>query len=158
MGESVFPLCSPKLVAQGTAAADGQRPEPPYADSRRYDARGSAVLPRLAGWLKIAGATGVDDSRDLHVDASMLAIQAAIDGQGVALGRSVLVEDDLVAGRLIRPVPLALPLRFGYYVVHLKDLPTDSRVHLCRCWLLAEARKQRRTGAASAGGASKPPA
>jgi LysR family glycine cleavage system transcriptional activator len=69
----------------------------------------------------------------------MLAIQAALDGQGVALGRSVLVADDVAAGRLVRPFALAFPLRFRYYLVHQKDLPKESRVPVFRSWLLAEA-------------------
>jgi LysR family glycine cleavage system transcriptional activator len=77
----------------------------------------------------------------------MLAIQAALDGQGVALGRSVLVADDLAAGRLVRPFALALPLQFGYHVVHRKDLPEESAVPLFRRWLLEEAGEDGRSAA-----------
>jgi LysR family glycine cleavage system transcriptional activator len=46
------------------------------------------------------------------------AIQAAVQGEGVALGRSALVADDLAAGRLVRPFDLSLPAGFAYYVVY----------------------------------------
>ena len=48
--------------------------------------------------------------------ASMV-IQAAIDGQGVALGQSVLVEADLAGGRLVKPFEPTIPLDYAYYVV-----------------------------------------
>ena len=41
--------------------------------------------------------------------ASML-IDAAVDGQGVALARTTLAAWDLINGRLVRPFPVALPL------------------------------------------------
>ena len=140
MSEHVFPVCSPRLL-------EGKHPLRTVADLRHHtlihDAsmpKGSA-FPSWAGWLEAAGAPGIDTSRGLQVNASMLAIQAALDGQGVALGRSVLVADDVAAGRLVRPFALTFPLRFRYYVVHQKDLPQESRVPVFRSWLLAEARE-----------------
>lgn len=138
MSEHVFPVCSPRLL-------EGKQPPRTVADLRHHtlihDAsmpKGSA-FPSWAGWLKAAGAPGIDTARGLQVNASMLAIQAALDGQGVALGRSVLVADDVAAGRLVRPFALAFPLRFRYYVVHQKSLPAESHVPVFRRWLLAEA-------------------
>ncbi len=140
MSEQVFPVCSPKLL-------DGKHPLRAAGDLRHHtlihDAsmpQGSA-FPSWTGWLEAAGAPGIDTSRGLHVNASMLAIQAALDGQGVALGRSVLVADDIAAGRLVRPFALAFPLRFRYYAVHRKDLPKESRVPVFRRWLSAEAKQ-----------------
>ena len=46
------------------------------------------------------------------------AIAAAVRGEGVALGRSALVADDLAAGRLVRPFAFSLPAGFAYYVVY----------------------------------------
>jgi DNA-binding transcriptional LysR family regulator len=44
------------------------------------------------------------------------AIQAAVRGEGVVLGRSALVADELAAGHLVRPFELSLPAGFAYYV------------------------------------------
>lgn len=142
MSEQAYPVCSPKLLGGGEslrAVEDLARHTLIHDDSLPD---GSA-FPNWAGWLEAAGAPGIDATRGLHVNASMLAIQAAIDGQGVALGRSVLVEDDLAAGRLLKPFELAFPLRFGYYVVHPKKLSKESKVPLFRRWLLAEAKAAR---------------
>jgi LysR family glycine cleavage system transcriptional activator len=145
MGERAFPVCSAKLLG-------GRPPLHAPSDLRQHTLihddsmpPGSA-FPNWAAWLEAAGASGIDASRGLHVNASMLAIQAAIDGQGVALGRSVLVEDDLAVGRLIKPFAVEHPLRFGYYVVHPRRLPRESPVPLFRSWLLAEAGERAEPG------------
>ncbi len=138
--EEVYPVCSPRLVKP-------RHPLETAADLRHYTLIhddslpvGSA-FPSWPGWLEAAGAPGVDASRGLHVNASMVAIQAAVDGQGIALGRSVLVEDDLATGRLIRPFAMTLPLRYGYFIVHPKALPADSQVPRFSRWLQAQAKR-----------------
>jgi LysR family glycine cleavage system transcriptional activator len=136
--EEVFPVCSPKLVRGAKALRTP-------ADLRHHTLIHDASMPARAGfpqwsvWLHAAGAGQVDASRGLHLDASMLAVQAAIDGQGVALGRSVLVSDDLSSGRLVRPFALAVPLRFGYYVVHPRKPAARDAVDAFKAWLHAEA-------------------
>ena len=47
-----------------------------------------------------------DDRAGLHFGQTSYAVQAAIDGLGVALGDSNLVADDLAAGRLVKPFEL----------------------------------------------------
>ena len=44
-------------------------------------------------------------------------LQAAIDGQGVALGRSLLIADDLASGRLVAPFSISLEASFQYWLV-----------------------------------------
>jgi LysR family glycine cleavage system transcriptional activator len=102
-------------------------------------------------WLMAAGIRDVETSRGLHFSHTALAIQAAIDGQGVALGDSTLVADDLAAGRLVRPFEMTLkgPPRFAYYVVTLPGVTADSLVGRFRNWLLEEAAKTRRVMPAS---------
>src|SRR5918998_1236389 len=46
---------------------------------------------------------GVDPARGVRFRETALVIQAAVEGQGVALGNTSLVGDDLAAGRLVRP-------------------------------------------------------
>jgi LysR family transcriptional regulator, glycine cleavage system transcriptional activator len=139
--EDVFPVCSPNLL-------NGERPLREVRDLRRHTLIHDDSLPGedaflgWAGWLQAVGAAGVDAARGLHVNASMFAIQAAMEGKGVALGRSVLVADDIATGRLVRPFVQAVPLRSGYFIVHRRRLPADSNVLLFRRWLMSMAKKE----------------
>ena len=95
--------------------------------------------PHWGAWLQAAGAAEIDATPGVHVIASMLAIQAAIDGQGVALGRSVLVHDDLAMGRLVKPFDLTFPLRYSYYIVHPRKPQAEAAVQAFKEWLHGEA-------------------
>jgi LysR family glycine cleavage system transcriptional activator len=138
MTEEVFPVCSPKLLT-------GRHGLRRIADLARHTLIHDASMPKASAfpqwsaWLEAAGAPGIDASRGLHVNASMLAIQAAIEGQGVALGRSVLVADDLASGRLVKPFAFRFPLQFGYYIVHPRKPAQPQAVNAFCTWLHAEA-------------------
>ena len=138
MNEEVFPICSPKLRR-------GEHALRSPGDLRHHtlihdDSMPShSDFPKWAFWLKAAGVSGIDATRGLHVNASLLAIQAAIDGQGVALGRSVLVHADLAARRLVKPFDLTFPLRFGYYIVHPRKPRAAPAIQAFKRWLLSEA-------------------
>jgi LysR family transcriptional regulator, glycine cleavage system transcriptional activator len=98
-----------------------------------------ADFPTWRSWLKLAKVAGVDAERGLRFSSSVMATQAAIDGQGVALGRSVIVGDDLAAGRLVRPFDVACPLDLGYHLVHPPQHVSRPNVAAFRAWILAEA-------------------
>jgi LysR family glycine cleavage system transcriptional activator len=70
--------------------------------------------------------------------ASMV-IDAAVDGQGVTLARTTLAAWDLINGRLIRPLALALPLAKSYWIVCPKASAALPKVVTFRNWLLSEA-------------------
>src|SRR5918998_5059527 len=115
--EELFPVCSPRLL-------EGARPLREPADLRHYtlihldwQAQGE-TWPDWRTWLLAAGVEDVDPTQGIHFRQTTLVIQAAIDGQGIALGDS-LAADDLAAGRLVRPFSLALkgPPQFAYHIV-----------------------------------------
>ncbi len=68
-----------------------------------------------------------------------MAVEAAIDGQGLALVGHVLVADDIAAGRLVRPFELSFPVHFAYYIVSPLVTAERPRVVAFRDWLLEEA-------------------
>ncbi|QSQ17705.1 transcriptional regulator GcvA [Myxococcus landrumensis] len=91
-------------------------------------------------WLDAAGVKGVDADKGLTFNDAGLVLQAARQGDGVALGRLLLAADDLKAGRLVQPFPKVLPNDFGYWVAHPRPLSSRKDVVLFKDWLLAEAR------------------
>ena len=70
-------------------------------------------------------------------------LQAAIEGQGVALGRRALVANDLAAGRLVRPFDLGLPLAFSHWLVYPSGADRQPKIRAFRDWITAEAQDAR---------------
>jgi LysR family glycine cleavage system transcriptional activator len=71
-------------------------------------------------------------------------IDAAADGQGVALARTTLAAWDLLHGRLVVPVDVSLPLENTYWIVYPKLASGDAKVVTLRDWLFAEAAEDER--------------
>lgn len=137
MQELYFPVCAPALL-------DGRLPLERPDDLRHHtllhDEYGPGETnPQWKHWLRAAGATGVRwDRGPVFGDASMM-IQAAIGGQGVALGRETLVVDDLAAGRLARPFALSLPANYAYWMVCPRPAADRPKIVAFRDWLMREA-------------------
>ncbi len=91
-----------------------------------------------AMWLKSAGVDGVDPHRGPRFESSDHAVQAAIQGEGVVLGRSALVADDLRAGRLVKPFSVSLPADLAYYVAYPTQTSQRPKVRAFRDWLFEE--------------------
>jgi LysR family transcriptional regulator, glycine cleavage system transcriptional activator len=141
--EFVFPVCSPSLLA-------GPHPLRTPGDLRfhtlihlDWQVRGEP-WPDWRMWLLAAGATDVDPSHGIHLSQTALICQVAIAGQGVALGNTSLVGDDLAAGRLVKPFGLSLraPAEFAYYVVSPMEAADQPLVAAFRAWVLGEARAE----------------
>ncbi len=88
-----------------------------------------------------AGVKDFIDTSGLHFSQTSLAVQAAIDGHGVALGESTLVADDLAAGRLVKPFALSLksPAQFAYHLITRRDTSDRPMTKAFREWIIAEA-------------------
>ena len=141
MEDTVFPVCSPQL-ADGRLV-DGLVPLRAPEDLRRHtllhDDVSTGEAPDWRRWLTAAGVTGVNPERGPRYSHSSLVLQAAIDGQGVALGRSSLVSLDLEAGRLVQPFGPTLPSHYACYVVSPVATAERPKIKAFRDWLLEEA-------------------
>jgi LysR substrate binding domain len=83
---------------------------------------GFGVFPTWRSWLLHAGyRDAVETDRGLQLNDSAMAIQMAISGYGVALGRTTLVERDLAEGRLVKPFDHVQSCELAYYLVHRKE-------------------------------------
>ncbi len=131
MTEDHFPVCSPTLLK-------GPRRLRRPADLARHTLLHDVFTVDWAIWLQSAGIDHVDPQRGPTFLSSDHAIQAAVRGEGVVLGRSALVADDLAAGRLVRPFELSLPAGFAYYVVYPPRALQRPCVKAFRDWLVAE--------------------
>ena len=140
-GQVNTPVCSPALLS-------GEHPLSQPDDLRHHtllhvDWKDAEASWRM--WLLAAGLHDIDPTGGPHFTMENMAVQAALDGQGVVLIGDMLVADDLAAGRLVRPFDpsLSTPLTFSYYLLSAKDSAEQPKVAAFRDWLLEEARASR---------------
>lgn len=141
--DEIFPVYSPRLLK-------GRRPLKTPSDLRGYPLIHTEWTPETGhwpgwfDWLRAAGVTGVNVSKGLRFSDGALVIQAALSGQGVALGSKALALDHLAAGRLIRPFELSLATDFGYYIVCSKKRTEEPDLTAFRQWVISEAQGEPR--------------
>jgi LysR family glycine cleavage system transcriptional activator len=90
-------------------------------------------------WLEAAGVVEAELSHGPVLNRASMVIDAAIDGQGIALARTALAAWDLIHGRLVTPFGVSLPLSKGYWIVCPKATSALPKITIFREWLLAEA-------------------
>lgn len=130
--EHVMPVASPRLAAG----------KPPLQRPRDLKAHTLLHAPGPVDWRAWAEAAGlgeIDVRRGPRFNQASMAIEAAVDGVGVALARTALAAQDLIAGRLVRPFGPALAAPFAYYIVCPEPAANRPKIRAFRAWLLAEA-------------------
>ncbi len=133
LSEEIFPVCNPAIV---TAERPLRTPE----DLRVHTLLHDVMVTDWQGWLAAAGVSGIDTERGPGFNHSHLVTASAVNGDGVALGRSALVADALAKGNLIRPFALSLPSKYAYYAVCTHGSLSDPVVAAFRDWLVEEGR------------------
>ena len=139
MDVSALPLCSPRLL-EGRRAL--RRPDDLRHHTLLHDDTGYAGRPEWRAWLAAAGVAGIDAARGPRFNQAALALDAAAEGQGVALTLEPLARADLAAGRLAAPFEVRLRLRPAYYLVCPEGAAEEPAIAAFRRWLLAEARAE----------------
>jgi LysR family glycine cleavage system transcriptional activator len=138
MDEEVYPVCSPQWLRDHPSVRE---PHSLAAETLIHDLSmdSHTGFPTWTTWLEKVGANGVGTTRGMTINNSAAVLQAAVDGHGVALARSVMVHDDLVTGRLIKLFPgisCASPL--AYYVIYRAECSGLPKLTAFRDWLLTE--------------------
>jgi LysR family glycine cleavage system transcriptional activator len=132
MSDEIFPVCSPKLLTG------------PKAIKSPADLANQTLL-QVSGmtsndwnmWLRAAGLPEkLAEGTRLTFDLTMMAVQAAIDGLGICIGRTTYVDDDLKVGKLVAPFNLRLKSDLGFYLVSPIDIANSKKVMAFRCWLI----------------------
>jgi LysR family glycine cleavage system transcriptional activator len=138
MREEVYPACSPELLTRGRTLRD---PDDLAHFKLIHDTTlaGLAGFPTWATWLKAAGARKANARPGLRINSSIMALQAAIEGQGVVLARSVIAEGDVREGRIVRPLLHACPTQYAYYLVYPLGTPLGRSAAAFCHWLRQEA-------------------
>jgi DNA-binding transcriptional LysR family regulator len=133
--EAIYPICSPAYLAGVT------RPASPAALAQlKLVHLDEPFRPRpvWADWFAAQGVGYVDFGEGLRLNDYALVIQAALEGQGVALGWRHLTEDLVARGALIRPLPQPLVTGLGFYVTWPASAPLAGDAARVRDWIAAE--------------------
>lgn len=129
MHDSYYPVVSPHFNGGALPSTPEQLARSPLL---RCD------LEPWEPWFRLAGLENPEPTGGLvFQDSSMLA-RAAVDGQGIALGRHAIVERDLASGQLVRLFDIALPSPVSYYLVYPAKSLEKPQVRAFRDWLLQE--------------------
>jgi LysR family transcriptional regulator, glycine cleavage system transcriptional activator len=128
----VFPVCSSTLLDDGATI---DNPE----DLLRYPLLHIHPAPDDWGrWFEQAGVRTRVPPPGGTYDSFLLALEAAMSGQGVALTNNMFSREDIKAGRLIRPFDISIPQHGPWYLACLEGMETDWRVVRFRDWLIKE--------------------
>ena len=139
LDEEIYPVCSPELLREPGRL---QTPRDLARETLIHDLsmESHAEFPSWKAWLEWAGVPGVIATRGMKINNSAAVLQAAIEGHGIALARSVMAQDDLAAGRLVRLFPeIEFTSALAYYVVYRPECASLPRLVAFRDWLLSEA-------------------
>jgi LysR family glycine cleavage system transcriptional activator len=133
MKDEAYPVCSPDFQAHhGINREEELNPRLLLQDNQM-------LYQRQSGWSQWLTA----DARPklgnmLQLDTTILAIEAAVAGNGIILAPHSLVEHEISAGRLVRLFSRSVPISGGYYVGHLESVAEQPMVVAFREWLFVE--------------------
>jgi LysR family glycine cleavage system transcriptional activator len=133
----LIPVCAPGLLERGGGLEK-------ISDLGRYTLLHSDYgdlddgFPDWAMWLKVVDAKDVDPNHGIYFNQADQLLQAALDGQGIALFANVMVEPEIAAGRLVQPFSTRLPVRMSYHLVTSPAKAQIAKVRSFRDWILAE--------------------
>src|SRR5262245_12380423 len=136
MQEDLSPVCSPQLL-------QGPHPLRTPEDLKFHTLIHNDFPIDWAMWLRMAGVDGVDPHKGPSFYSSEHVVQAAVQGDGVALGRSSLVDDDIAAGRLVRPFEIRLSAGLAYYLVYPPAALKRPKIRNFRDWIITEVALQK---------------
>ncbi|MGE5615493.1 MAG: transcriptional regulator GcvA [Bacillota bacterium] len=134
------PVCSPRLLKGAHAL---RKPADLRFHTLLHDdtVADDSARPTWDDWLQAVGEREVDASRGPRFTDASLALEAAIEGMGVALAIKPLLAAEIEAGRLVVPFDIAAPARWAYFLVTPEPLVDSPAVVAFRDWILAEAAK-----------------
>jgi LysR family glycine cleavage system transcriptional activator len=124
--DQFFPVCSPRL-------ADGRLPARPaeLANYRLLRSEDEFWKP----WFEAAGLDWPEPERGPLFNDSSHLVQAAAEGQGIALARTSLLGNDLRNGALVRLFDIEVPAPKKFYLVYPSRTMNTAKLALFRQWL-----------------------
>jgi LysR family glycine cleavage system transcriptional activator len=125
------PVCAPALMRQGRLKTPAD-----LANHTLLHAEATSEAWRM--WLVAVGATDVDPEGGQVLSDTTAAIQAAIDGIGVAISDRKFIARELKQRRLVTPFSIDMPSGGAFYFVYPEGRADDRRIAIFRDWVLSQ--------------------
>jgi LysR family glycine cleavage system transcriptional activator len=130
--EEIFPVCSPDFLK-------GENPLKEPADLAQHTLLHINYYPEdWEMWLEQAGVSEMNHSNDHRFDQSLLTLNAAAQGLGIAMGRTPIVNHQLATGTLIEPFGIRLKSQGGYRLFTNTNFETKKHVEQFKEWISNE--------------------
>lgn len=140
LDNEIFPVCAPDYLAGRRAL---NNPADLVNETLLHLAEFDHNWVTWEVWLRALGVEEAPEKRGLEFDNYLVLIQAALDGQGVALGGGRLADDFLARGALVRPIEATLRSDRAFYLLTPAGAPLSPPAALFRDWILYEAQAAR---------------
>jgi len=132
--ETYFPVASPRLFG-------GRLPKEPAELARHVLLRGEGEP--WEPWFRAAGLDWPEPTRGAMFNDSSHMVQAAAEGQGIALARESLLGNDLQTGTLVRLFDISIPAPRRFWFVYPPRMAHSPKLALLRDWLFGELAQDR---------------
>jgi LysR family glycine cleavage system transcriptional activator len=140
MDNEVFPVCAPSYRPAGPSP---KTPKDLLGEVLLHLTEYDRNWVTWEAWLKSFGVEARPHRRGLTFDNYLVLLQAALDGQGIALGGGRLAEDFIARGTLIRPIAASLGSMRGFYLLWPIDQTLGASAQAFRDWIVHEAKGSR---------------
>jgi DNA-binding transcriptional LysR family regulator len=137
-GEELFPVCASSLLTEGL------HPLRTLADLKHHallhmDVDGATHMD-WDTWLAAQGYPGLRPAASIRFDSYEQMIQAAVGGQGVAMGIGRLVSGLMASGQLVAPFGASTSGVRAYFIIRSALTGDRPQVRAFVDWLIAEAK------------------
>lgn len=139
---NIIAVCSPELLKQGHGLHNP-------SDLNHYTllnyngGNKENSWPDWEMWLSAMQINNIDQSHSIVFNQTEMMLQAAIEGQGVALSSTIFAENDIQAGRLVQPFKLSMPISFSYYLVTSTQKSKLKKVNTFKKWIIEQASREK---------------
>ncbi len=135
LGDFVFPVCSPTLARRH---GDQLKQPADLLNQPLLYRTEDEMAPTWIDWFAEAGLNNAILPKGSHFPDTNTALQAALGDQGIALARSSLVYEELVAGSLVKLFDVTFPSPINYYFVCPEGMENRPEIDTFRNWLIVE--------------------
>ncbi len=137
MDVDAVPLCSPSYLDDAVSpvlnSPSDLKNHTLLHDESPYEGR-----PKWSDWFKNNGVDPVEPAHNIYFNSVLLALSAAIAGQGVVLTIEQLAQDDINEGRLVPVFEKRSEVEHAYHIVTLEEARRNVQVQAFREWIISE--------------------